>query len=152
MVSSMLSIAHTLTGAFIASKVPDPLVYTPLTLASHYLEDWIPHRDVGTGLSTGRRKPSTAFLLEIGDLIISGALIYVFFQLGKTEFQWHVWLASFIALIPDFLEAPSNFLHWEPAFFKPINDFHHWFHHSTFNWMVGLTPQVVLIAVIWWLR
>ena len=65
MVSSMLSIAHTLTGAFIASKVPDPLVYTPLTLASHYLEDWIPHRDVGTGLSTGRRKPSTAFLFTL---------------------------------------------------------------------------------------
>ena len=78
----MLSIPHTLTGAFIASKIPHPAVYIPATLAFHYLQDWIPHWDVGTGLSTGRRKRSTAIMLEIAELIISIGLIWYFFQLG----------------------------------------------------------------------
>ena len=76
----MLSIPHALTGAFIASKVPYPLVYIPLTLACHYLQDWMPHWDVGTGLSTGKRKRSTAILLELVDLAITAVLIYFFWS------------------------------------------------------------------------
>jgi len=148
----MLSISHTLTGAFIASKLGSPVLYIPLTLASHYLEDWIPHKDVGTGLSTGRRKKSTAIILEFGELAVSFILLYLFFQYGHAEIRWPIWIAAFVALVPDFLEAPRNFLHWEPAFFRPFNDFHHMFHHSTMNWVVGLLPQVLLVMVIWFLR
>jgi len=148
----MLSISHTLTGAFIASKLSHPALYIPLTLASHYFEDWIPHRDVGTGLSTGRRKRSTAILLEIGELFVSFALLFWFFQAGHSEIRWPIWIAAFVGLIPDFLEAPRNFLRWEPAFLKPFNDFHNQFHHSTMNNLVGLTPQIILVLAIWWLR
>jgi hypothetical protein len=148
----MLSISHALTGGFIAAKLSHPVLFIPLTLASHYLEDWIPHRDVGTGLSTGRRKKSTAIILELGELAITVGLIYVFWQRGQAEIQWHIWLAGFVALVPDFLEAPKNFLNWDPWFLKPFNDFHHSFHHSTMNWVVGLTPQIILVAMIWFLR
>lgn len=148
----MLSISHCLTGAFIAAKLPVPGVYTPLILASHYLEDWIPHWDVGTGLSSGKRKKSTAILLELVELGIAGVMVYFFFQAGRTEIQWHVWIGAFIGLIPDFLEAPRNFLKWEPGFLKPLNNFHALFHHSTPNIFFGLAPQVVTVAAIWLLR
>lgn len=148
----MLSISHTLTGAFIAHHLPHPGLYVPLSLAAHYLQDWIPHRDVGTGLSSGKRKRSTAFWLEIGELIISAGLIYLFFQHGHDAIRWHIWIAAFVSLIPDFLEAPRNFLNWEPAIIKPFNRFHGWFHHSTLNNWLGLTPQVVLVVLIWFLR
>lgn len=148
----MLSISHTLTGAFIASKLGNPALYIPLTLASHYLEDWIPHKDVGTGLSTGRRKKSTAIILEFVELAVSVGLLYLFFQHGHVGVRWPIWIAAFFSLLPDFLEAPRNFLHWEPAFLKPFNDFHQMFHHSTFNWIVGLGPQVLLVVLIWLLR
>ncbi len=148
----MLSISHSLTGAFIATKLPHPLAYVPLTLASHYLEDWIPHWDVGTGLSTGRRKRSTAIILEIGELIISVGLIWFFFQRGQSEIAWHAWIGAFIGLLPDFMEAPRNFLKWEPFFLKPFNDFHGLFHNSTMNKIVGLTPQIIAVAAIWLLR
>lgn len=148
----MLSISHTLTGAFIASKLSHPGLYIPLTLASHYLEDWIPHRDVGTGLSSGKRKRSTAILLEFFELTISFALLYILFQHGHEGIRWPIWIAAFVALIPDFLEAPRNFLRWEPAFIKPFNDFHNLFHHSTFNWVVGIGPQVILFLTIVFLR
>ena len=74
----MLSVSHAATGAFIASKLPHPALYIPLTLAAHYLQDWIPHWDVGTGLSNGTRSKRTAMILEIFDLAASVGLIYWF--------------------------------------------------------------------------
>ena len=148
----MLSISHTLTGALIASKFTHPALYIPFTLASHYLEDWIPHRDVGTGLSTGRRKNSTAVKLALIELVISFGLVYFFFQFGHDTIQWHIWLGAFMGLVPDFLEAPRNFWDWEPFWLKPFNDFHNMFHHSTMNNWVGLVPQVILVIAIWFLR
>jgi hypothetical protein len=124
----------------------------PVVIASHYLEDWIPHWDVGTGLSTGKRKRTTAILLELGELAISVALVYLFFQLGHQTIQWHAWAGAFIGLLPDFLEAPRNFLKWEPGFLRPINNLHALFHHSTPNMLFGLAPQAVTIAAIWFLR
>jgi|GEM_PF-297331 len=148
----MLSISHTLTGAFIASKLPHPALYIPLTLASHYFEDWVPHWDVGTGLSNGKRKRKTAFLLEIVDLAISLAAIYYFWQSGQNEIQYHIWIGAFVGLVPDFLEAPRNFLKWEPWFLKPLNNFHHLFHNSTTNMVLGLTPQFITVGLIWLLK
>jgi hypothetical protein len=52
----MLSIAHGSTGALIASKIPNPFISFPIILASHFLEDRIPHWDVGQGLTEGKKK------------------------------------------------------------------------------------------------
>ena len=148
----MLSISHSLTGAFIATKVPSPLVSIPLIFASHYLQDWIPHWDVGTGLSSGKRKKSSAIILELGELVITVGLVYFFWQHGKSEVQWHVWFGAFVGLIPDFLEAPRNFLKWEPGIIKPLNKLHGMFHHSTHHKLFGLLPQIVVVTAIWFLR
>lgn len=148
----MLSISHALTGAFIATKIPNPLLSLPLVLASHYLEDWILHWDVGTGLSNGTRKKSTAILLEIGDLLISALLIYLWFQQGYSGLNWQAWYGAFFGLLPDFIEAPRNFLKYNPWWLKPLNDFHHGFHHSTPNMLLGLTPQAVVLFAIFFLR
>lgn len=148
----MLSISHSLTGAFLASSIPHPAFYVPACIGAHYLEDWIPHWDVGTGLSSGKRKRSTAILLELVELVISVGLIYLFFQYGHSEIQYHAWAGAFMALIPDFMEAPRNFLKWEPNFLKGLNNLHGLFHHSTPDMLFGLTPQLVVIVAIWMLR
>jgi hypothetical protein len=148
----MLSISHSLTGAFIATKLPHPLLYIPLIFASHYLEDWIPHWDVGTGLSSGKRKRQTAIVLELAELVISLGLVYYFWQHGNSQIAWNAWAGSFIGLVPDFLEAPRNFLKWEPQFFKPLNELHGKFHHSTPNIAFGLTPQILVVAMVWLLK
>lgn len=147
----MLSISHSLTGAFLAVTLQHPALFVPAIFASHYLEDWIPHWDVGTGLTKGTRKRHHAIIMEIGELIITGALLYLYFQQGQASINWLAWWGGFIALVPDFLEAPRNFLKWEPAFIKPLNELHGYFHHSTPNMLVGLTPQVLLWIAIWFL-
>jgi hypothetical protein len=148
----MLSISHAITGAFIATKLPHPLLYIPLIFASHYLEDWIPHWDVGTGLSSGKRKRHSAIVLELGELVITFALIYLFWQHGHPELNVNAWLGGGIALMPDFMEAPRNFLKWEPPFLKPFNELHGLFHHSTHNIAFGLLPQVVVVGLIFFVR
>lgn len=148
----MLSISHSLTGAYLAVTLPQPALFVPAIFASHYLEDWIPHWDVGTGLSRGKRQVSHAIAMEIGELVITGILLYVFFQQGKTEVNWLAWIGGGIALIPDFIEAPRNFLKREPWFFKPLNDLHQAFHHSTPNIVLGLLPQALLLLAIWLLK
>ncbi|NCN24039.1 MAG: hypothetical protein COU65_01535 [Candidatus Pacebacteria bacterium CG10_big_fil_rev_8_21_14_0_10_42_12] len=148
----MLSLAHATTGAFVASKFTHPLIYIPLAIGLHYVQDWIPHWDVGTGLSNGTRKKSTALKLEFVDLGLTALLIFFLWQSGESLFQWHIWIGAFFGLLPDFLEAPRNFLKWEPKFLKPLNNFHGKFHHSIPNMWVGLAPQVVVILAIAFLR
>lgn len=148
----MLSISHVATGAFIASKVTNPILAIPLILASHYIEDWIPHWDVGTGLSTGKRKRKDAIRMELVELAISFGIVYLFWHAGSDQFPWFIYLGGFVGLIPDFLEAPRNFWKWEPAWLKPLNNFHGMFHHSTPNKVIGLLPQVVLLICIYLLK
>jgi hypothetical protein len=148
----MLSISHALTGALIATKVQNPILAIPLVLASHYLEDWILHWDVGTGLTKGTRKKSDAILLELVDLAITGILILLFFQFGKSEIQFAAYWGAFFGLLPDFLEAPRNFFHYNPWWLKPFNDFHHNFHHSTPNMLLGLLPQFAVLGLVIFLR
>lgn len=152
---TMLSIPHSLTGAFIASKLPHPLLYIPLTLGMHYLCDWIPHWDVGTGLSSGKRKRSTAFILEFVDLGITAFFVYWFFIRGSNTTNlasFHIWMGALAGLAPDLIEAPRNFLKWEPWFIKPFNDLHGAFHHSTHHIWIGLAPQIILVMLIWFLK
>jgi len=142
----MLSIAHSLTGAFIASKLPNPALYVPLSLAAHYAEDYLPHWDVGTGIGTGKRKRSTAFFWEIFDLLISLALIYLFFGISN----YHVWIGAFFCLLPDFLEAPRTFL--KLNLLPPLSWLHKHLHTSVPNMFWGLLPQVLLVTLIYFLR
>lgn len=148
----MLSIPHSLTGAFIASNIPHPIVYGPLALSAHYLGDWIPHWDFGTGLSSGKRKKTTAILLEIVELAISVGLIYYFFQHGHTNIKWHVWIGALFGILPDLLDAPRNFIKLRMKFLDPIYDLHHFFHHSTPHIFFGLLPQFAVVILIYFLR
>ena len=148
----MLSISHVTTAAFIASKVSNPILAIPLIFASHYLEDWIPHWDVGTGLSNGKRKKRDAIMLEIVELVISVIIVFVFWPPSPIQDVTWIYIGGLIGLIPDFLEAPRNFLKYEPSWLKPINEFHGQFHHSIPNIFWGLLPQFILLVVIFLLK
>ena len=144
----MLSISHSLTGAFIATKLPSPFLFIPLIFLSHYLEDWIPHWDMGTGLSSGKRSRRAALLLEVGELALTFSLVYWFWQAGTGVLNSTAWAGAFVGLVPDFLEAPRNFLKWEPQLIKPLNQIHGFFHHSTPNMAFGLVPQVLVVVMV----
>lgn len=155
----MLSISHAVTGAFIAVKVTNPALAIPLILLSHYLEDAVPHWDVGTGLTKGTKSPRSAIQHEVIDLALAAILVLVFFpppsyqlsSLFSLFLQPPIWGAA-LGLLPDFLEAPRNFWKTEPVWLAPLNRFHASFHHSIPRPLDGLAPQFILLTILWFLR
>lgn len=148
----MLSIAHGTTGALIASKIPNPLISIPLCLAAHYIEDYIPHWDMGQGLTKKTKSKKAAFLEELFiDFPLSIVLVFFFFQYGK-PFSILPWLGWFMALLPDFLEFPYLFLNARFSPIKELADFHSSVHRSTPEKFKGLWPQAVVILMAYLLR
>ncbi len=148
----MLSIAHGTTGALIASKIPNPLISIPLCLAAHYLEDFVPHWDVGQGLTKKTKSKKAAFLQELFiDFPLSIILVYIFFQHGR-PFNILPWIGWFAALLPDFLEFPYLFLNARFFPIKQLADFHSSVHRSTPDKFKGLWPQALVILVVYLLR
>ncbi|KKT40137.1 hypothetical protein A3K29_04525 [Candidatus Collierbacteria bacterium RIFOXYB2_FULL_46_14] len=144
----MLSIAHGLTGALIASKIPNPILSIPLVLASHFLEDRVPHWDVGQGLSSQKKSKQTAFFQELFfDFPISILIVYLFFQMGR-PFDWRPWLGWFIGLLPDFIEFPYLFLNHRGSMIKKFATFHTWCHRSTPDRFWGILPQVLILLLV----
>lgn len=148
----MLSIAHGPTGALIVSKIPNPLISIPLAILVHYLEDRVPHWDVGQGLTNGSKKKSVSFLQELFiDFPLSILITYFIFQHGHA-FDYRIWLGWFAGLLPDFVEFPRLFLQKHTGIFEAHHKFHKWFHVSTPNKFWGLIPQIITILVIIYLR
>ena len=148
----MLSIAHGVVGAMVATKIPDPLVSVPMILGLHYLGDWIPHWDIGTGLSDGKRRRMTAFFFELADLVAMAGLLIWFWQWGSPQVIWPIYWGALAGILPDLLMAPRTFLKWEPRWLRPINDFHYALHLSTPHKIVGLAPQLLLVTLVYLLK
>ena len=148
----MLSIAHAATGAFIATKIHNPYLSVPLIIASHFLEDFIPHWDVGQGLTKKIKSHKAAFLQELfTDLPASILIVFFFFQYGQS-FSIYPWLGWFVALLPDFIEFPYLFLGWRFTPIKQMAAFHKFWHHSVPDKIRGLLPQLLVILLIYIFR
>jgi len=144
----MLSIAHGSTGALIASKIPNPFISFPIILASHFLEDRIPHWDVGQGLTEGKKRKLDAFLQELFfDFPLSIIIVYALFQIGR-PFDWHIWFGWFVGLLPDIVEFPYLFLRIRGKYINRFASFHNSFHQSTPSKFWGLLPQAFVLLLI----
>lgn len=144
----MLSIAHGPTGAFIASKIPNPFLSIPLAILAHYLEDRVPHWDVGQGLTNGSKKKSHSFTQELLiDFPLSILIVYLIFQY-KQPFNLNIWLGWFAGLLPDFIEFPRLFLKKHTSLLDAHHRFHKWFHVSIPNKFWGLLPQIIVLLSI----
>lgn len=148
----MLSISHGLTGALIATKISNPLISIPLIIGAHFLEDYIPHWDVGQGLSKKVKSHKSAFYQELFiDLPLSALFVFFFFQYGQ-DFSLLPWLGWFTALVPDFIEFPYLFLGWRFFPIKQLALIHKFFHRSIPDKFWGLLPQLLVVILIYLLR
>ena len=144
----MLSIAHGLTGALIATKVTNPFLSVPLIIASHFLEDMVPHWDFGTGINHNQKDKKIAFLQELFiDLPLTAIFVYIFFPA-----QPLAWLGMFIGILPDLLEAPYIFLNIRFPLLNQFFHFHSTIHHSFPKKFLGLLPQLAVILAVFLLR
>jgi len=149
----MLSIAHGTTGALIATLIPNPLISTPLILATHFMQDHIPHWDVGGGLTKKVKSKKAAFLQELlFDLPTSILLVYLWFPGASGEINKLAFYGWFIALLPDFIEFPYLFLNLRFPLLNKFAAFHTSIHRSTNNKFKGLWPQALTLLLVYLLK
>jgi len=141
----MLVITHALIGGFVASKISNPVVSSPLLVASHFLLDRIPHWDLGTGFR--KRKKVTNFLLGGTDFISAIGICWFIFQ-KNLPFNPLLWTGVFFSLLPDFLEFPALFLNWRFFPFNKLELIHSQIFHRREKFPQGLIPQILIIAGI----
>ncbi|MDR0463414.1 MAG: hypothetical protein LBG64_04310 [Pseudomonadales bacterium] len=147
----MMSITHAVSGAYIASVLPNPLLYVPLALACHYAQDFIPHWDFGTGIKKGVRSIKATFMFALIDLIIAALLIMIFWQQTPFDFNIHIWMGAFAGIFPDLMEAPTTFLGMKMKFLRPLAHLHDVVHHSTTSIAWGILPQLLIIVTVGYL-
>lgn len=142
----MLATTHSIVSAFIVKESPSPAIALPLILVSHYLLDFVPHWDTGTGLTKGLKTKKKVFFDTLIDLAIGFTLIFVFFQKGK-KFSPLLWGGVFLGILPDLLEFPALFLNFRPFPIKILEKFHNKIHRKAhLPW--GLVAQIVIIFFI----
>ena len=142
----MLITPHFLVGVAIAKGIPEvtPAVITAVT--SHFILDAVPHRDtIG-----GHHLNIANVLLVLGDGLLALGL---WWWLVPEPMRWYTLALGLTANAPDFIEIPGLF--WPKWNRLPaMKQFHHWhtavlqYTREPKTWVVGLLPQVVLVAFL----
>jgi hypothetical protein len=145
----MVSISHAVTGAYIASMMPDqPWLYLPLAFGSHFVLDYVTHFDLGIAMKMYRWNKLEIAIWESLDLLVAGVLVAVIWGQSAANFNWAIWLGALVSVTPDFMEATDYFFECPLKILKPFYKFHHDFHNSTRNVFWGLLPQVILVITL----
>lgn len=96
-----------MTGAIIALTVKNPLVAVPLSFASHYLQDLIPHWNYGVSREAAKKDNffTTRFNLSLlADFCLSITLMIVLAFLFPAH-KWLIWSCMVVAASPDLVWA-----------------------------------------------
>ncbi|MGB9706842.1 MAG: hypothetical protein ACPLXP_02090 [Microgenomates group bacterium] len=141
----MLVATHALVGGFLATKISNPIIFSPLLVFSHLLLDRIPHWDLGTGFK--KRKMVVNFLLGGGDLLAGTVICWFIFQ-RNSPFNPLLWTGVFFSLLPDFLEFPALFLNWRFFPFDKLELVHSHYFHRKAKFPQGLILQIIIIGLI----
>ncbi len=141
----MLIAPHFLTGAAVATAVPEPLLAIPLALLSHFVLDLLPHRDL-----VGERHlaPENLVLRLIDGL----TALFLFFLFVPAAAKAYAFLIGAVALLPDLLVLPKIFwpelrLSWLDAFQRFHFDLLQKSVVARTDWFLGLLTQLVVVAL-----
>lgn len=146
----MLETPHTILGATIAAKIPNPLIALPLALLSHLLLDQIPHwnPDLGGEVRKYGRVSSRSNLIILADVVLSlGFGFWIASQaLPNLAKAAVIILASFMAVVLDVIEGFHFFLGVEQPLLKRLINFQHE-HQKRVPFLPGVLTQIFVILL-----
>jgi len=141
----MLVTTHALVGGLVATKIPNPIVTSPLLFLSHLFLDRLPHWDFGTGFR--KRKKITNFFLGGLDLLGGIAACWLVFQ-KNLPLNPLLWTGVFFSLLPDFLELPALFLDFRPFPLNKFETLHSCCFHRKHQFPQGLILQIIIVGTV----
>lgn len=134
----MLELPHTVIGAAIGTKIPNPLISIPLAFISHFLLDLIPHWNPSLYWETkkyGRPSKRSTIIVAIDTLV---SLAVGLFIAGRAWPDFYrvltIIFACFSAVVADVAEGFYFFLGIRPRFLEQWIEFQH--EHQ------GRTPKI----------
>ena len=97
-----MATAHSLVAGAIAAKIGNPMLALPLSLASHFILDSIPHWDFGTNWR--KRTKAVTGIFAVADTVVGFTIAFFLFHTRVSSF---ILIPSLIlSVLPDWLEAP----------------------------------------------
>ena len=117
----MLALNHTLVGAAIGSQIDNIPAVIVLSVASHFILDFLPHIDQGNEIVKGGIKPVTKYFLAGVDIFAAIFIIILILMARPGLNQSTVITGAITGLIIDII---FNVPFWEPWMkkTKPFSD------------------------------
>jgi len=146
----MLELPHTVVGATIATKIPNPLISLPLAFLSHFLLDLIPHWNPSLYSETKKfGKPtqrSTQFVVLDTILSLGVGFFIASRALPNINQAIIIVLACFTSVVADVVEGFYFFLGIRTKFLENFIKFQHRYQGKA-PIIPGIIIQVVVIFV-----
>ena len=151
----MLETPHVLVGAAIATYIPNPLIAIPLSFASHFVIEFVPHWNPHLNAEKKKYGKITSRSLKIiimdSFLALFLGLFFATRVLPNYNHFLTIILSCFASVVPDLIEAPYFFLNINKKFLLKWVAFQKKLQNDA-NIYWGLATQLITAATaIWWI-
>ena len=153
----MLETPHVAVGVAIASKFPNPWVAIPLSLASHFILDKVPHWNPHMYTETkkfGRpaKSSTTLALIDIGVAFVLGSS-FAYSALPNYNLAILILACSLSSVLSDVVKYPYYyFSKFRPKLLVRWVNFERSMQVDTKSPFWGIVTQVVVtLAAFWWI-
>src|SRR5258708_2448951 len=145
----MLETPHVAIAAAIASKIPNPLISIPLAFVSHFILDMTPHWNPHINREIkkfGKPTKQSVNIIRVDSLLALGlGTAVAIHALPDTHQFINIMVCSFVAVLPDVVEAPYYFLRKKDLVIEKWITWQKSIQADAEPW-IGLTTQVVIVA------
>ncbi len=137
----MLTTPHLLVGAAIGSQFHNPMLIAPISAASHFVLDGVPH--LGGFIEVEDLEKKEVFFVA-GDVILG--LVILFFLTNNNPNAELIWLGAFCAVLPDFHHTFQVLFGADKL--KKYDNLHKKFHYKKpMSVLPGMATQIVTIVL-----
>lgn len=147
----MLEFCHAITGATIASVIPNPLISLPLCFVSHFVSDLLPHWNPHLFTEKQNKgKLSHKTLIFIFSDVFIGLVLGLWItsiSFPDTKKMIIVILGSLLAVSADLIEAPYYLLNWNNKFIKKLISFQR-SHQRNVSFWPGMIFQILYSVLL----
>lgn len=152
----MLETPHVAVGAAIASKIPNPFIAIPLSFASHFILDKIPHWNPHIITETKKfghptEKSTNIIIADSAIALMLGSAI-AYRSLPNTTMAISIMLCSFASVLPDLIEFPYFYFKRRDKFYTVWSSFQKSIQCDTTVFWGLLTQLITIVAAIAWIK
>jgi len=115
----MLLTPHTFVGLAIGAVIQNPFLSVPISVASHFAGDLVPHWDFYYRTKKEERIRGWRPIAVMADLTLGVAVgltttLYVLWVIKNPPLAINIFLSGIAAVLPDAIEAPHIYMKNEP--------------------------------------